>query len=172
MAKLSELNAASAIDADDLLYVVANGQSNRATGQVAASSFMSLTGITANIASALTGAASPSASNVYLTAQVALSTKTTNTYTLSASDGAGNVVLEFTAASPITLTVPAYATVPFATGTVIGLRQGGACSLTISPASNVTINALNSSACLSGQYANGALEKTAANTWVLMGALA
>lgn len=93
------------------------------------------------------------------------------TYTFVAGD-ANNVVVRSTSGSATTFTVPANATVAFATGTVIGLAQNGAGTLTIAAAGGVTINSLNGNLALAGQYGRAALEKTATNTWALLGALA
>jgi hypothetical protein len=91
---------------------------------------------------------------------------------LQASDGAGNVVIDFSGSVAATLTVPYSGSVNFDTGTVIGLRQSGAGSVTVAAAGSVTVNSLESNLSLSGQYACAALEKVDTNTWVLLGALA
>jgi len=101
---------------------------------------------------------------------IQVNAQTGTTYQLVLAD-AGKVV-QCTNVNPIALTVPLNATVAFAVGTVIGLRQGGAGLLTVAAAGGVTINSLDSSLAMSGQYANAALEKTATDTWALIGALA
>lgn len=104
-------------------------------------------------------------------AKVSLNPQTGTTYQLVLADGAGNVVVQCTNASPVTLTVPAHTDVNFPVGTVIGLRQGGAGLLTVAAAGGVTINSLGGKLALLGQYACAALEKIAADTWVLFGGI-
>jgi hypothetical protein len=128
-----------------------------------------------NVTAALSGAASPGSANVFLTASAQLISRNSQSgtaYTLQASDGAGNVVIDFSGSVAATLTVPYSGSVNFDTGTVIGLRQSGAGSVTVAAAGSVTVNSLESNLSLSGQYACAALEKVDTNTWVLLGALA
>ena len=63
-------------------------------------------------------------------------------YPLSLAD-AGSVI-EATSASPVTITVPANASVAFPVGTIIEVLQYGAGQVTIAPASGVTLRTASS----------------------------
>lgn len=102
---------------------------------------------------------------------VSVNSQTGTSYTLTADDVAGNVIVECTNAEAITLTVPLESSVPIPIGTIIGIRQGGAGVVSIAGAEGVTINALGDADALQGQYACAALEKTGSDTWVLTGAI-
>lgn len=104
--------------------------------------------------------------------KISINAQTGTTYQLVAGDYAGNILVRCTNASPITLTVPAHATVPNVVGIVVGIEQGGAGVVTIAAAGGVTINSLGSNLALSGQWAQAALINTAENVWSLVGALA
>jgi len=71
---------------------------------------------------------------------IQVNAQTGTTYQLVLAD-AGKVV-QCTNVNPIALTVPLNATVAFAVGTVIGLRQGGAGLLTVAAAGGVTLSEL------------------------------
>lgn len=91
-------------------------------------------------------------------------------YTLALTDAWGTVTIED--ADPITLTVPANATVPFPIGTQIVIAQLGAGVITVDPATDVVINSLASNVDLAGQFGAATLIKTGANEWLLYGDLA
>lgn len=114
-----------------------------------------------------------SATDVAEAQLLVLNEQTGTTYQLVAGDYAGNVLVRCTNASPITLTVPAHATVPNVIGAVVGIDQGGTGTVTIAPENGtVTINSKDSLLSLSGQWAPAALICTAQNVWSLIGALA
>ena len=96
--------------------------------------------------------------------------QTGTTYTLVAGD-AGKIV-ELNNESAITLTVPPASEVDFAIGTMIGIVQAGAGTVTVTAGEGVTLRSLESNVALSGQYAAASLRKTAPNTWHLVGSLA
>lgn len=89
-------------------------------------------------------------------------------YTLVLADR-GKLV-ELGNANPITLTIPANASVAFPVGTKIDLLQTGAGQVTVSPAGGVTVNA-KTGLKTSGQWAAATLVKRATDTWVLIGSL-
>lgn len=91
-------------------------------------------------------------------------------YTFATSDE-GCIVASL-GADPITFTIDSDANTPFPVGAIIGLEQQGAGSLTIAGAVGVTVNSLDGSLTLAGQWACAALRKIADNTWILAGALA
>ena len=82
-------------------------------------------------------------------------------------------VLECTNANPIVITVPTEATINFPIGSQIAFLANGAGSVTFEAATlDVTINSVDSSLTMSGQYASAALLKIASDTWQLVGSLA
>lgn len=81
------------------------------------------------------------------------------------------MTLVSTATSDITVTIPAHASVAFPVGTQIPVVTTTAANVTFSPASGVTLNSLNGSRTLAGQYVQAILIKTGTNTWVATGAL-
>lgn len=101
---------------------------------------------------------------------VELNAQTGTTYTLVLAD-AGKIVT-LSNAGAITLTVPAEASVNFDVGTVIGIVQSGAGTVTVSPAVGVTVSSKDSLLDLSGQYATASLVKLASDSWLLSGGLA
>lgn len=101
---------------------------------------------------------------------VQINAQTGTTYTLVMSDHGRLVTLNN--ASPITLTVPANASVAFNTGTVVALAQLGAGVPTVTPASGVTVISLGGLTDLSGPGATAALTKLGTNLWLLSGGLA
>lgn len=98
---------------------------------------------------------------------ITLNAQTGTTYTLAATDK--NKLVTLDNASAITLTVPANATIAFATGSQVNIQQIGAGQVTISGAAGVTVNGLGTK--LSGQWAAATLIKTDTNVWTLIGAL-
>lgn len=94
--------------------------------------------------------------------------QTGTTYTLVAADD-GKVV-EISNASPITLTVPTDASVPFTVGTQIVVLRTGAGQITVAGAGGVTVNA-TPGLKLRAQWSSATLIKRATDTWVLVGDL-
>lgn len=96
--------------------------------------------------------------------------QTGTTYTLALTDlGA---LVELNNANPITLTVPAEATVAFSVGDRIDILQTGAGQVTIAGATSpttVTVNGYDGGLKLNGQWAAATLIKRATNTWVVIG---
>lgn len=92
-----------------------------------------------------------------------------NTYTLALSDAGRMVTLNNTAS--VALTVPTNASVAFVVGTEIDLVQLNIGKVTVAAAGGVTINSLNGVLGFAGQYAGATLKQTAANTWLLVGAI-
>lgn len=91
----------------------------------------------------------------------------TASYTLVLGD-AGKIV-SISNASANTLTVPTNASVAFAVGTTLLVRQAGAGQTTVAAASGVTVNSRGSALKLAGQYAYATLVKVATDTWELSG---
>lgn len=110
------------------------------------------------------GGAPPDATKVTINAQ------TGTTYTLVLDDAGKLVTL--TNSSAITLTVPTNASVAYPTGTVIALAQLGSGTVTVDPASGVTVTSLDDLVDLAGKGAAAALTKLDMNTWLLSGGLA
>lgn len=88
--------------------------------------------------------------------------QTETTYTLQITDMAKDV--QCGNASPVTLTVPSDASVPFPANTLIAFSQTGAGAVTATPAAGVTINGANGLAT-TNQYDGRVLQKISANTW-------
>jgi len=98
-----------------------------------------------------------------------LSTMAGTTYTLALSDR--GKLIQCSASSAMTVTVPTNATVAFVIGTQIDLVQTGTGVLTISPFDGtVTVNA-TPSRVFRAQFSAASLIKTATNTWLLIGDL-
>jgi hypothetical protein len=82
-------------------------------------------------------------------------------------------IVETTGSSAVAVTIPAEATVPFETGTMINITQIGAGVATIAAAAGVSLNGITGgSVSLGGQWAGAALTKRGADAWVIQGALA
>lgn len=96
--------------------------------------------------------------------------QTGTTYTLASRDGMTRLVT-CSNASPITLTVPTNATVPFAIGVEIDVVQLGVGQVTVAGDTGVTVNA-TPGLKLSAQYGRAKLRKTATDTWLLSGDIA
>jgi hypothetical protein len=92
----------------------------------------------------------------------------TASHTLVLSD-AGDYI-RMTASSPVDLTVPTNASVAFAVGTTIGIKQSGVGQITIVPASGVTITTPETLK-LRKAFSGATLIKVAVNTWDLLGDL-
>lgn len=88
--------------------------------------------------------------------------QTGTAYTLQLADMAKDV--QCGNASPVTLTIPTDASVPFPVNTLIAFSQTGAGAVTASPAAGVTLNGANGFAT-TNQYDGRVLQKVSANTW-------
>lgn len=119
------------------------------------------------IASKADGEAVTAALNRKADALLTQNQKTGTAYTLVLGD-AGEMI-EVNNASANTVTIPAAASVNFAVGTVIALRQYGAGQVNVAPATGVTIRSRGGALKLAGQYAEAALTKRAGDEWVLTG---
>jgi hypothetical protein len=95
--------------------------------------------------------------------------QTGTTYTLVSGDANSEVTMSNASAN--TLTIPANATVAFATGTIITVQELSTGITSIAPASGVTIESPTYGASTSQQYSLGGiygqiqLQKVATNTW-------
>ena len=101
---------------------------------------------------------------------VAINTEA-ESYTLVADD-AGKVV-RMNAGTAVNLTVPAEASVNYDVGTVVGVRQAGAGTVTVVEDTGVTVNIESGLTLdLRGQYAEVSLHKVGADTWEAVGGFA
>ena len=101
---------------------------------------------------------------------VGINTETAS-YTLVADD-AGKVV-RMNSGSAVNLTVPAESSVNYDVGTVVGVRQVGAGTVTVVEDTGVTVNIeAGLTLDLRGQYAEVSLHKVAADTWEAVGGFA
>ena len=100
---------------------------------------------------------------------IPLNAQTGTTYTLAVGDAGELVTLAN--ASPITLTVPTNASVPFAIGTQITITRAGSGSLTVVGDTGVTVNSADGFLKLRTQWSSGTLIKTNTNSWILIGDL-
>ena len=95
-------------------------------------------------------------------------------YTLTATD-ANNMLLFTNNSTTANITVPTYATVPFAVGTQINIARMGTAAVAASGASGVTIvstGATTASPALRAQYSTMTLINTGTNTWLAVGDIA
>lgn len=90
-------------------------------------------------------------------------------YTFTINDA--SKVKECTNTSPLTITVPTNALVPFAVGTQIAVLRNGTGTVTFAGASGVTVNSVDAKLAIKGQYSSAALLKTATDVWQLVGSL-
>ncbi|MBN8291867.1 DUF2793 domain-containing protein [Rhodobacter sp. NTK016B] len=82
-------------------------------------------------------------------------------------------IIETTGASPVTVTIPAEASVPFEIGTLINVTQTGSGVATITAAAGVSLNGvIAGSVDLDGPWSGAALTKRGSDAWVVQGALA
>lgn len=98
---------------------------------------------------------------------IPLNTQTGTSYTLAIGDAGQLVTLAN--ASPITVTVPTNAVVPFAIGTQITLTQAGAGKVTLVGDVGVTVNSADSYLGLRTQWSAVTVIKTNTNSWILIG---
>lgn len=93
------------------------------------------------------------------------------TDTLVIGDAGG--VVESTGGSSATITIPANAAVAFAVGTVIGIDQAGAGTVTIEGDTGVTVNGTSAgSVDILEQWQGASLRKRATDEWIVTGAVA
>lgn len=108
------------------------------------------------------------ANSITISAAVSLSILAkTASYTLALADA--GYLITMTSTSAIVLTIPTNASVAFPIGTTIQIYRGGAGSVTISPASGVTLRSAGSYTTLYNEYSMAYLVKLSTNTWVLSG---
>lgn len=100
-----------------------------------------------------------------------LNAQTGTTYTLVLEDSY-NKVITLNNASPITLTIPTNASVPFQTGAVVSILQLGAGQVTVQGAGGVTLRSADSRYKTAYQYSFASLIKIATNEWAMVGSLA
>ena len=100
------------------------------------------------------------------TLNVSINTQSGNNYTLVLADS--NKYIRCTNGASVAVTIPTNATVAFAIGTVITLRQAGAGQITVSGA-GVTLNGNTKSA---EQHASLQLVKVDTDTWDIIGGIA
>ncbi len=93
----------------------------------------------------------------------------TASYTLTLAD-AGRAV-EINTSGGSTLTIPTNTSVAFPIGTVIEITQIGAGSITIAPASGVTLQSAGGLLETRVQYSTASIRKRATNTWLVVGDL-
>lgn len=98
---------------------------------------------------------------------IPLNAQTGTTYTLAVGDAGQLVTLAN--ASPVTVTVPTNAAVPFAIGTQITLTQAGAGKVTLVGDVGVTVNSADSYLSLRTQWSAVTVIKTNTNSWILIG---
>jgi len=98
---------------------------------------------------------------------IPLNTQTGTTYTLVAGDAGQLITLSN--ASPITLTVPTDASIPFAIGTQITITQANSGQVTVDGAVGVTVNGSDNADKLRTQWSAATLIKTNTNSWILIG---
>lgn len=98
---------------------------------------------------------------------IPLNTQTGTTYTLALTDAGQLVTLSN--ASPITLTVPTNASVPFAVGTQITITQASSGQVTVAGAVGVTVSSSDSYLKLRTQWSAATLIKTNTDSWILIG---
>ncbi len=94
-------------------------------------------------------------------------TQSGTTYTLALTDA--GLVIEFTSATAVALTVPLNASIAFPVGTVIGILQYAAGQITIG--GSATLRSSGSKLKTTGLYASAWLRKRATDEWVLSGDL-
>ena len=101
---------------------------------------------------------------------VTIRTLTATAHVLEAIDlGA---ILETSGASPVTVTIPAEASVAFEIGTLINITQVGSGVATITAGAGVSLNGVVAgSVALDGPWSGAALTKRGPESWVIQGAL-
>lgn len=110
--------------------------------------------------SGVTGATGP------LTGALTINTQTAD-YQLVAGDV--NKIIEMNVGSGNVVTIPANATVAFATGTLIDIVQIGAGQTSVAGAVGVTVDSAGSKTKLTTQFSGASIYKRGTNEWVLLG---
>lgn len=148
------------------------------TTQLATTAFVLANAGTANASTTVKGIAKLATAPVLATNPIAVgdndprlalgdpNTQTAATYTFVLGDG--TKVVEGNSASAQTFTIPTNATVAFAVGTEIVVRQYGAGQITIAPGTT-TLRSRGAAYKLAGQFAEATLTKRAADEWILSG---
>lgn len=116
------------------------------------------------------GAASLTSGKVTATEASSAMTTYTASHTLALAD-AGKLLLE-NSPGAIVVTIPTNATVAFPVGTEIEICQWNTGTVSITPASGVSIGSLDSLFTISGRYGIVVLKQVVTNVWLLAGALA
>lgn len=177
--KVSELTEKVTLDGTELAYVVHDPSGTPADRYATTQAIAELASIPtiASQAEAEAGSDNTKMMTPLRTAQAlaaqllaSYNAQVGTTYTLDLSDA--GLIVELANASAITLTIPAEASVDFPVGTLIGVRQTGAGTVTIAGAGGVTVNSLNGNLALAGQWVTVTLEKRASDSWLVTGALA
>lgn len=125
------------------------------------------------LAGPTSGPAGPSAFRALVAGDLppaGVNVQTGTTYTFALSD-AGSIVASASTTGTQAYTIPPNSSVAFPVGTVLTVIQTTANSVNLVPGSGVTINKLNSSLYMAGQYAVVQLVQTAANVWEATGDL-
>lgn len=149
--KFSELPAAGALDADDILALTQDLSGTLTSGKVTLATLLAW--LIAN------GSGAPS---------YTINVQSGTSYTAVLGD-AGNMVA-MTNAAANTVEIPPNADVAFPVGTRIDLAQDGAGQTTVLAGSGVTINSRHTLK-LVGQFAKGSVIKRDTNEWDLVGEL-
>jgi len=102
-----------------------------------------------------------------------INVQTGTTYAPTLLDGNGRTLVTLDNADPVTVTIPANATVAYPGGTVLAFAQVGVGLVTVVGAAGVTINgATPGDVDSAGQYASFALVQVAPDVWLASGGLA
>jgi hypothetical protein len=140
----------------------------RVTGPTGPAS--TVTGPTGSAATGPTGAASsvtgPTGSAGGFNAAQSINAQT-QSYTLALTD-AGKLVTLATGSGDLVVTIPAIASVAFATGTHVDLARLGDASVTVTGAAGVTVNATPGRS-LRAKYSAGTVIHYTGDTWLLVG---
>jgi hypothetical protein len=117
------------------------------------------------------GVASASAARTLLDVQqngISTVSEKTDTYTLVLTDAGKTIHMNKATAN--SLVIPPNASVAFTVGTWINIVQTGAGATTIDADTGVTLNGASAgNGLLSGQWSGVSIQKTATNTWVMVG---
>jgi hypothetical protein len=118
------------------------------------SSFSTYTGTTANL---------------FASKSLSINSQTSN-YTLQIGDAGG--MIEISAATTNSISIPAFSAITFTKGTEILLIQQGAGQTTIIPGPGVTLKSVNTKRKLTSQYSSATLiKRNTTNDWYLVGDL-
>lgn len=98
---------------------------------------------------------------------ISVNSQTGTSYTLTLGDGAKAV--EVSNAGDHILTIPANSTVAFPVGTVIEIARMGTGSVTLTPASGVTLRHPYASLAIRSQFGTSTIRKRATDEWIVVG---